>query len=136
MRRLGRVVPLVAALVGAVALMHSIPRGEEHGSSTVAAMNAGQASCCPAQMDALDQVRRGDMGGQPMPGHGPGGLAHLCLAVLTAVLAGVLGVGLGRRLHARRTGAVGRGRARERTLARPPPRAGRTLLTSVCVLRV
>lgn len=66
------------------------------------------------------------------PGHGPGhDLLHLCLVVLTAVL-----LLAGRLRTATRSTAVGSGTRRPPSFPRPPVAAGRSLLTSVCVLRL
>ncbi len=140
MRRALRVMPLVAALVWGVALMHSLPAGAQ--PATQVAMAAGQASCCPASPAVVgDRVagdpHAGDAGGDPMPGHRVGDMIHLCLAVLTGLIAGLIGAARHRSRRAEPALPEGRIRLGEPMAARPPPRpAGRTLLTSVCVLRL
>lgn len=134
-RRHVRLVPLVAVLVWAVALMHSVPARAEGGDRVAAAMAGGHFSCCPAPSLA-GQLRSGGAGGDQMPGHGSHDVAHLCLAVLTALIAVVLGVGLYLSFRARSLAIVDARPGERLAVARPPPPAGAVLLTSLCVLRV
>lgn len=128
--------PLVAVLVWAVALMHSLPAGAERKAPTAAIATEGHASCCPAPMTSADGMHGGNAGGEPTPGHGSHDLTHLCLAILTGLVVGVLGIALSRSWWVRHARATAGLRYGERTPARPPPRpAGRTLLNFVCVLR-
>ncbi|QKV78182.1 hypothetical protein [Amycolatopsis sp. Hca4] len=118
--RVGRVqqVVLLCLLALCVTAMHHVPSaGEPMATVSVSAM---------------------DVAG-PAPGghHGPAGghdVLHLCLAVLTALLlvCVLLLVGRpGRANPARRTWPRG-----SPAPERPPDRPGRTVLTSLCVLRV
>lgn len=133
--RLIRVMPLALVLVAAVAVMHSLPTGGEHGGSTTAATRHHMMSCCP-DADGTDVVMSDATGGVPMPGHGPDGWAHLCLAVLTALLIGLAVGSFRRRLGEPDEDAARNGPAAAQTLPLPPRLAGRTLLNSLCVLRV
>lgn len=78
----------------------------------------------------------GDPGNAPMPGHDAGGLAHLCLAILTAVVVGLASGFFLRRPGERGEITVTNGRLSGDTRARPLRPAGQALLKSVCVLRV
>lgn len=130
-----RLMPLVGVLIWAVAFMHSLP-GRAGGEAPAAGMVTVHVGCCQTP-SVVGELWSGGVGGDEMPGHGSHDVASLCLAVLTALIAGGLGVGISLSLRARSAGAAGRGRPGERSaVARPPPKAGRALLTSVCVLRV
>lgn len=122
---------LLVALAFAVIGMHNLvaisPMHDAMAPEPVTSASAMVADACCA-----------DHAGQP--GHAPGAghdWLHLCLAVLgqlaaAAALLLVLVIALAR-------GAGDRASAWSRALARapdPPPGNGRTILTSVCVLRL
>ena len=132
-RRLIGLMPMVAVLAGAVALMHSLPAEAERAKPT-ASMTQLHATCCPASTAPADGISSGD-DRQPMPGHGSHDLTHLCLAILAGAVAGVFGLALHLRRGAPQSHDGSDSQQGERTLARPPPLAGRTLLTTLCVLR-
>jgi hypothetical protein len=129
--RLMRTMPMVVVLAAAVALMHSWAGA---GKLAAAATSATHMACCPSVVNGTEQVRPSGAGENPSPGHG---LAHLCLAVLSALVVGLVGGCLVRRRNGGSGSSVGMGRTGEHTLPRPPSRpSGRALLDSVCVLRI
>ncbi len=103
-------------------------------------MAGHHSMCCASSVYGADGAGAGmnvDGGGDPMPGHGAGDLAHLCLAVLGALVFGALGVGFCRRRTERSSGMADAGRLTAVVARPPPPRpAGRAVLTSLCLLRV
>ncbi|WP_205629226.1 DUF6153 family protein [Jiangella muralis] len=115
MRTVSRLLVLAALLLGIVLMHHVAGAGQADGHEVAAAAHAEHE-------------------GEPSPsGHG---LAHLCLAVLTAAVLVLAG-----RVRPARLPDVAR-RARDAVVAgwthwtRPPPRPhGAALLTSLCVLR-
>lgn len=132
-RRLIGLMPMVAVLAGAVALMHSLP-AEADRARPAAAMTQPHAECCPTPMAPAAGISNGD-DPQPMPGHGSHGLTHLCLAILAGAVAGVFGLALHLRRRAPQLHDATDNRQGEPAPARPPPLAGRTLLNTLCILR-
>jgi hypothetical protein len=126
-KRVGRVqqVILLCLLALGVTAMHHVPPFGD-AANPMAAVSAG--------MPAMDV----DLGsGEHHRPDGPHDLLHLCLAVLTAIGALLLlacGL-LGRRPE---PGIPVRGKCPRGSPApeRPPDRSGRTVLNSLCVLRV
>ncbi|MFD2472969.1 hypothetical protein [Amycolatopsis silviterrae] len=123
--RLGSVqrVLLLFALALGIAVMHHVPSpGAAHGS-------AGSVHAMASQMPAAETAAVTDSG---MPA-GEHSMLHLCLAVLYAAGALVLGLLAFRRYPTVATTPDGtRGSP---AVDRPPDRRGRTVLTSLCVLR-
>jgi len=115
---------LLAILALALVVMHHAPADHDspgHGAAAVVAMAAGP-SVAPA----------------PDDDHGMGAMLHECLAVLAQLAAGamlalLLAVGVARLMGRR---LPPRWRARARALDRPDGPGGRSLLASVCVLRL
>lgn len=125
--RVGRVqqVVLLCLLALCVTAMHHVPASEP-GAMT---------ACAPTGAAAANAAM--DSGGHqaPCPG-GEHDLRHLCLAVLTAIGGLLLACVL--LLWRPGTGVPARWVAPRGSPApdRPPDRPGRTVLTSLCVLRV
>ena len=134
--RLTHLAPLVAVIVSAVALMHSLPGTGTHPTPMASAVSHIGMSHGPEPVSAGEVAPIG-MDGKRAPGHGGDGLAHLCLAVLTALILGIGGGLFLRRLTTRRRATASSAGPDGHLKIRPPPRpAGRSLLASVCVLRV
>lgn len=126
--RIGRVqqVVLLCLLALCVTAMHHVPASGDEPGSTVAMSVAASVPAISADMGTGEH-------------HTPGGaheMLHLCLAILTAIGALLLAW----VLLARRPGAgIRTGRKCPRgspAPERPPDRPGRTILNSLCVLRV
>lgn len=125
--RVGRVqqVVLLCLLAFCVTAMHHAP-----------ASAGGPDPMAATSISAATPAGDTEVGHTPGLPHGAHELLHLCLAVLT-VLGGVLLVwvllawhtGTGVPVHREPPGS-------SPVPERPPDRAGRTLLTSLCVLRV
>jgi hypothetical protein len=112
---------LLGALVLGVIGMHQLVTVHHLPGPAAPVMSASmQPSLAPANHD------------DPMDGviHD---LMHLCLAVLGAVGTALLLLSMGRGLI---PATHLTGRSATRTPARPPPHGGRSLLASVCVLRL
>ncbi len=120
--RLGSVqrVLLLFALALGVAVMHHVPSpGAGHAMTSQMSVEAHSALPAPAAES-----------GMPAGEHS---MLHLCLAVLYAAGALVLGLLAFRRYPAVK--AVFDGTRGSPATDRPPDRRGRTVLTSLCVLR-
>ncbi|MGW4402371.1 hypothetical protein ACWEHA_44315 [Amycolatopsis nivea] len=123
--RLGSVqrVLLLFALALGVAVMHHVP-SPDAGHAMTSQLSAEAHSLAPASpAPAADS-------GMPAGEHS---MLHLCLAVLCAAGALVLGLLAFRRYPAVKT--VFDGTRGSPAADRPPDRRGRTVLTSLCVLR-
>jgi hypothetical protein len=111
-------------LLGVVSMHHFVP-ADAHGPATVAATTM-------ADMPGPDPMHQPEDPASPSPLHD---LQHLCMAVLGAIL-GLLLIGFLLAFCRRRPlPSIRRVRHIRRT-DRPPRLSGRTLLSSVCVLRV
>lgn len=135
-RRVVRLMPIVAALTWAVALMHTLPAWAEPKAHSTRMANDEHASCCTRDMGTSAAILGTNPASPPLPGHGSHQLTDLCLAVLNGLAAVALGLILARLRRAglaRDSSRLGAGRTAP---ARAPPRpAGRALLNVVCVQR-
>ncbi|MBB1154721.1 MULTISPECIES: hypothetical protein [Amycolatopsis] len=123
--RLGSVqrVLLLLALALGVAVMHHVPSpGAGHAMTSQMSVEAHSVTPAPVG-PAVDS-------GMPAGEHS---MLHLCLAVLYAAGALVLGLLVFRRYTAAK--AVFDGTRGSPAADRPPDRRGRAVLTSLCVLR-
>lgn len=130
--RRGQQVLLLCVLALAVLGMHHIPFLTAHAAMADDSPAAAMSEAPSSVSGMLEAPSAGD----PAPGAGHD-LMHLCLAVLLAatglvLLASWLVATFRTRTHVRRIGA----RSSTHPGNRSPPRAGRSLLTSVCILRI
>lgn len=124
---------LLCVLAFAVLGMHHTPFLTAHAAM---ADDSPAAAAMPEAPSSVSGMLEPPSAGDPAPGAGHD-LMHLCLAVLLAatglvLLASWLVTTLSARTHVRRIGA----RSSTHPGNRSPPRAGRSLLTSVCILRI
>lgn len=126
--------PLIAAVAWAVLVMHSLPDGAGHSSPEAPA--AVMHSCCSASIETSISSQRPVISHEPASfGNVSHDMSHVCLAVLTALIAGAVATALRRSRGHSQTDPAGLRRLADGA-ARPPPRpAGRSLLNAVCVLR-
>jgi hypothetical protein len=125
-------VVLLFALALCVVAMHHVGMSDNMLGSTAAptmhTMSATQVESGPAALSG------DELPGMPSGAHG---LMHLCLAVLSAVGAVLLALlALGSLSWPAALSATSSGPPGSSGPPRPPDRRGRTVLTSLCVLRV
>lgn len=116
---------LLLVIAFGVLVMHHTPESAKSHQAT--------AEHAEMRTPALTTGTHQDHGGGD---HGAPGLMHECLAVLAQVALALLAFALVLRL-VRATHVIPLGsRHRARAPDRPPPAGGRSILTSLCVLRV
>ena len=119
---------LLIALALCVVAMHHVGMAESAPASPMHSVPAVQLETSPPAAPA---------GGHPDMPSDAHGLPHLCLAVLSAVGAALLVLlALSSLSRPAALSAVSAGPAGSAGPDRPPDRRGRTVLTSLCVLRV